>query len=110
MRFAPVPALATGDAVAVVAPSGPFERATFERGLERLSARYRVELGAHLFESRRYLAGDDAARWSDFAWPRRYTRPRSCSSRLTTWRSSGFMWAYATVVLAERRLRQAARE
>ena len=68
MRYAPVPALAAGDPVAVVAPSGPFERATFERGLERLSARYRVELGAHLFESRRYLAGDDAARWSDFAW------------------------------------------
>ncbi len=68
MRFAPAPPLTAGDTVAVVAPSGPFERAIFERGLERLSARYRVELGAHLFDSRRYLAGDDAARRADLLW------------------------------------------
>ena len=54
--------------MAVVAPSGPFEVAAFERGVAVLSERYRVVLGTHLFESRRYLAGDDAARRADLVW------------------------------------------
>jgi muramoyltetrapeptide carboxypeptidase len=70
MAFAPVPALAPGDAVAVVAPSGPFDDAAFQAGLKHLSARYQVRLGPHLRDARRYLAGEDADRARDLqdAW------------------------------------------
>jgi muramoyltetrapeptide carboxypeptidase len=65
VRFTPVPPLAVGDTVAVVAPSGPFDVTAFERGLELVQARYRVERGSHLLDRHRYLAGDDAARGAD---------------------------------------------
>lgn len=54
--------LSPGDRVAVVAPSGPFPRADFERGLAILSARYRVDHSDALFHHRRYLAGTDSER------------------------------------------------
>jgi muramoyltetrapeptide carboxypeptidase len=60
-----VPPLRPGDAVAVVAPSGPFDRPQFELGLAVLATRYRPVLGEHLFEQQRYLAGPDAHRLSD---------------------------------------------
>jgi len=68
--FAPVPALSRGDAVAVVAPSGPFDEGLFQRGLQLLAERYQVRPGAHLRASRRYLAGEDAERGADLqaAW------------------------------------------
>jgi muramoyltetrapeptide carboxypeptidase len=70
MRFHPVPALSRGDAVAVVAPSGPFEEAAFQAGLARVADRYQVRLGRHLRQASRYLAGPDADRLADLqaAW------------------------------------------
>jgi muramoyltetrapeptide carboxypeptidase len=56
------PPLRPGDRVAVVAPSSPFDRDRFERGLQRLAARYEPVLDQGLFESRRYLAGPDQVR------------------------------------------------
>lgn len=51
--------------VRVVAPSSPFERARFDRGLALLSARHRPTLGESLFARQGFLAGDDAARLAD---------------------------------------------
>jgi len=57
-------ALRPGDTVGVVAPAGPVaDRSGVEAGgarLERLG--FRVRYDERVFESRRYLAGDDAAR------------------------------------------------
>lgn len=55
-------ALQAGALVRVVAPSSPFDRERFERGLPLIEARYRVELSDGLFERDGYLAGDDDAR------------------------------------------------
>lgn len=48
--------------MAICAPSSPFDRAVFERGLERLAARYRPRFDESLFSRERYLAGDDTRR------------------------------------------------
>lgn len=56
------PPLRPGDRVAVVAPSGPFDRPSFEKGLEVISRRYQPVFTERLFETHRYLAGTDAAR------------------------------------------------
>jgi muramoyltetrapeptide carboxypeptidase len=61
------PPLRPGDRIAVVAPSSPFDRDRFERGLERLSGRYEVSLHPALFERRRYLAGSDEVRAAELA-------------------------------------------
>ncbi len=61
------PALRPGDSVAVVAPASPFDRTSFERGLEALSTRYRPVFTPGLFESSRYLAGSDARRQNELA-------------------------------------------
>ena len=61
------PALRPGDAVSVVAPSSPFDRDSFERGLALLSQRYRPVFAPGLFETRRYLAGPDERRRSELA-------------------------------------------
>jgi muramoyltetrapeptide carboxypeptidase len=45
-----------------VAPSGPFDRPSFEKGLELLSARYKPVFTERIFASLRYLAGTDVAR------------------------------------------------
>jgi muramoyltetrapeptide carboxypeptidase len=58
----PLRKLAPGARVRVIAPSSPFPREDFERGLERLRARYDVHVDAGIFEQRGYLAGDDARR------------------------------------------------
>jgi len=60
--FRPVAALKPKDRVAVVAPSGPFDRATFDLGLERLATRYQPAFADRLFERWRYLAGSDMER------------------------------------------------
>lgn len=54
--------LRPGDEVSVAAPSGPFDRAAFERGLALLSARYRPVFAEGLFAKERYLAGSDERR------------------------------------------------
>ena len=62
MAFLPVAKLSPGDPVAVVAPSGPFDRVVFERGLAVLSCRYAPVLNAALYDKHRYLAGHDDVR------------------------------------------------
>jgi len=58
------PALKKGDTIAIVAPAGPIEkRDGLERGiaaLERMG--FRVKFDERIFESTRYLAGDDPSR------------------------------------------------
>ncbi|MBL8911600.1 MAG: LD-carboxypeptidase [Archangium sp.] len=56
------PPLVPGARVAVVAPAGPFDRPSFERGLELLKGRYQPVFSEHLFDTHRYLAGTDAVR------------------------------------------------
>ncbi len=60
--FDAVPPLRPGAHVRVIAPASPFDRADFERGVERLSARYRVSYADDIFAKHGYLAGDDARR------------------------------------------------
>ncbi len=60
--FCPAPALAPGDAVSVIAPSSPFDRDAFERGLDLLARRYRPRLSPTLHARDGYLAGSDEAR------------------------------------------------
>src|SRR5687767_12414404 len=54
--------LEAGDTVAVVAPSGPFDRAAALSGIAWLRRRYRVVHGATLFARDGYLAGPDSRR------------------------------------------------
>ncbi len=56
------PPLRPGDRVAVVAPSSPFDRERFERGMTRLAERYELAPSPSLFERQRYLAGSDDVR------------------------------------------------
>ncbi|HMK74467.1 MAG TPA: LD-carboxypeptidase [Myxococcaceae bacterium] len=56
------PPLHPGDRIAVVAPSSPFDRERFDRGLERLARRYTPVLDPHVFDAERYLAGSDSVR------------------------------------------------
>ncbi|HEX4269023.1 MAG TPA: LD-carboxypeptidase [Steroidobacteraceae bacterium] len=61
------PALRPGDPVAVVAPASPFDRASFEAGLEVISSRYRVHYDPGLLARHRYLAGSDERRLAELA-------------------------------------------
>lgn len=65
MSFLTPPPLRKGDRVAVVAPSGPFDRPSFEKGLEVLSRRYQPVFTERLFSAHRYLAGTDEARQAE---------------------------------------------
>ncbi len=67
VSFAPVPPLVPGAEVAVIAPSSPFDREIFERGLAVLASRYRPVIAPHLFERHRHLAGTDEHRLADLA-------------------------------------------
>lgn len=49
----------------VVAPASPFPREDFERGVERLRARYRVTYREDLFAREGFLAGSDARRLAE---------------------------------------------
>lgn len=51
-----------GSTLAIVAPSGPFNRERFEEGLAILLSRYEVAYGEKLFEQTGYFAGPDASR------------------------------------------------
>lgn len=62
MAFLPVAKLKAGDAIAVVAPAGPFDRPTFERGLSVIASRYTPVLSTALYDQYRYLAGTDDTR------------------------------------------------
>lgn len=54
--------LRPNDTVAVVAPCGPFDRPSFEKGLAVIAERYRPVFSDRIFEAHRYLAGTDDAR------------------------------------------------
>ena len=56
------PPLHPGDTVAIVAPSGPFDRAAALAGIAWLARRYRVVYGKTLFARDGYLAGSDRRR------------------------------------------------
>lgn len=48
--------------MAAIAPASGFDRASFERGLALIGARYRAVFGPGVFERHRYLAGSDTRR------------------------------------------------
>jgi muramoyltetrapeptide carboxypeptidase len=58
-------ALRPGDRIRVIAPSSPFDRTLFFRGVGWLAERYHVELGEHVLSRQGFLAGSDAARLAD---------------------------------------------
>ncbi|HBQ14848.1 MAG: LD-carboxypeptidase [Sandaracinaceae bacterium] len=60
-----VAALRPDGHIRVIAPSSPFPREDFARGVARLRERYRVSFADDLFEARGYLAGDDARRLAE---------------------------------------------
>ena len=62
MLFRPVPKLSPGSQVAVIAPAGPFDRPSFEKGLAVVQRRYAPSFDPGIFSTHRYLAGDDARR------------------------------------------------
>jgi muramoyltetrapeptide carboxypeptidase len=57
--------LKPGSNVAVAAPSGPFDRPSFEKGLAVLAARYQPVVRPDIFSTHRYLAGDDTRRLAE---------------------------------------------
>ncbi|MCC6901365.1 MAG: LD-carboxypeptidase [Polyangiaceae bacterium] len=56
------PALRPGDTVAVIAPSGPFDRTLCLRGAGFLGERYRVKFDWSIFQRTGFLAGPDTRR------------------------------------------------
>jgi muramoyltetrapeptide carboxypeptidase len=60
-------ALQRNDPVRIVAPAGPFDRASFEAGLTVLASRYRPTFSQAIFERSRYLAGPDRTRLADLS-------------------------------------------
>jgi muramoyltetrapeptide carboxypeptidase len=65
VSYLALPPLAPNDTVAVVAPAGPFDRESFQAGLDVLARRYRPTFDDGLFSAARYLAGDDARRGAE---------------------------------------------
>ena len=63
--FAALPPLKPGDAVAVIAPSGPTDHAELDAGVAWCAGRYRVSVGASAKRREGFLAGDDEARAAD---------------------------------------------
>ena len=61
-RYRAFPALRPGDPVVAIAPAGPFDRASFEAGLEIIARRYQVHYDPGILTRHRYLAGNDARR------------------------------------------------
>src|SRR5262245_8137377 len=58
--------LRRGDTIGIVAPAGPLDRERIERAIERLRRRgFRVRTYRDIYQSRGYLAGDDASRASE---------------------------------------------
>ena len=61
-RYGAFPALRPGDPVVAIAPAGPFDRPSFEAGLEIIARRYQVHYDPGILTRQRYLAGSDARR------------------------------------------------
>lgn len=61
--------LSAGARIAVVAPSGVFDRSRLARGIQTVEGwGYTVVPGAHLHEAHRYFAGTQAERTKDLVW------------------------------------------
>ena len=60
--FSPPPRLERGARVAVIAPAGPFDLPSFEKGLALLRSRYEVSFHEGIRAQHRYLAGPDPRR------------------------------------------------
>lgn len=59
-------ALTSGDAIRIVAPAGPFDRARFDRGVGVLEKKgFEVRFDDGLFDTERYLAGSDERRLAE---------------------------------------------
>ena len=54
-----------GSVLAVVAPSGPFNAESFEKGIEWLRGRYEVRFDEGIYEKAGYLAGSDERRLAE---------------------------------------------
>jgi muramoyltetrapeptide carboxypeptidase len=76
-RYRAFPALRPGDPVTVVAPASPFDRASFEAGLEVIAGRYRVQYDPGLLTRQRYLAGSDERRLAELSSALADTRARA---------------------------------
>ena len=59
------PRLAPGDAMAVIAPSGPVPQERYLRGLTRLATRYTPRDSPGTLSRLGFLAGDDGRRLAD---------------------------------------------
>lgn len=57
--FLPTAPLFPGAKIAVIAPSSPFDRDDFAKGLARLRLRYQVVMDEGIFGAYRFFAGDD---------------------------------------------------
>jgi muramoyltetrapeptide carboxypeptidase len=63
--FRKLSAVRPGDAVAVVAPAGPFDKTALEAGLAVIGGRYQVRFDERIYSRKRYLAGDDERRFTE---------------------------------------------
>jgi len=63
--FRKLSAVRPGDAVAVVAPAGPFDKTALEPGLAVIGGRYQVRFDERIYSQKRYLAGDDERRFTE---------------------------------------------
>jgi muramoyltetrapeptide carboxypeptidase len=59
------PTLSPGDALRIVAPSGPFDEASFDAGVAFLRTRYEVRVDDEVRAKKGYLAGDDPRRLAE---------------------------------------------
>jgi muramoyltetrapeptide carboxypeptidase len=63
--FRKLSAVRPGDAVAVVAPAGPFDKAVLDTGIAVIGDRYQVRFDESIYSRKRYLAGDDDRRFTE---------------------------------------------
>lgn len=60
--------LRRGDAIAVIAPSGPVPQTRLWPGMSVLSPRYETVFSDGLVAQRGFLAGEDGRRWAELVW------------------------------------------
>ena len=66
-QYRAFPALRPGDPVVAIAPASPFDRASFEAGVEILGRRYQIRYDPGVLTRDRYLAGSDERRLGELA-------------------------------------------
>lgn len=65
VAFPPARPVSPGSRLAIVAPSGPFLRERFEKGVGILTQRYEVSFDSEIFERTGYFAGSDQRRLAE---------------------------------------------